>query len=158
MERGRKIREWGIEFPLTVCLGSSTCSSLKSSHCGTSSTPRCLFLLLGPTYCGLLAGPKHGQHRTISTTGCPQISGRKEHPTKVTSHATTHPQMLANAKRRAQRSARMYQTHNFINNNTAKEKHGGRKPLKRRASDFCSISCPWRLVKWDMYHVSSAAW
>lgn len=60
-EKGEKKREWGIGFPLTVCLGSSTCSSLKSSHCGTSSTPGCLFLLLGPTCCGLVEARKTGQ-------------------------------------------------------------------------------------------------
>ena len=50
-EGGKKAR--GIEFPLTVCLGSSICSSLKSSHCGPSPAPACLFLLLGPSHCGL---------------------------------------------------------------------------------------------------------
>lgn len=53
-------RGWGIGFPLTVCLGSSTCSSLRSSHCGTSSTLGCLFLLLGPMCCGLVEAPKTG--------------------------------------------------------------------------------------------------
>ncbi len=70
--KGEKKREWGIGFPLTVCLGSSTCSSLRSSHCGTSSTPGCLFLLLGPTCCGLVEARKTGPlpdhlHRSLSS-------------------------------------------------------------------------------------------
>lgn len=74
--KGEKKSEWGIGFPLTVCLGSSTCSSLRSSHCGTSSTPGCLFLLLGPTCCGLVEARKHGQFRTISTARYPQTRGK----------------------------------------------------------------------------------
>lgn len=49
---GRK-RGRGIEFPLTVCLGSSIWSSLRCSLCGSSSTPRSLFLLLGQSRFGM---------------------------------------------------------------------------------------------------------
>lgn len=77
-EKGEKKREWGIGFPLTVCLGSSTCSSLRSSHCGTSSTPGCLFLLLGPTCCGLVEARKQGKSRTILSARCPSNQGKKQ--------------------------------------------------------------------------------
>lgn len=49
---GEEKGEGRIGFPLTESLGCPTCSSLKSSHCGTSSTPGCLFLSLGLTGCG----------------------------------------------------------------------------------------------------------
>lgn len=76
--KGEGKREWGIWFPLTVCLGSTTCSPLRFSHCGTSSTPGCLFLLLGPTCCGLVEARKQGQSGTISTAHCPQAKEKHE--------------------------------------------------------------------------------
>lgn len=77
-KRGEKKREWGIGFPLTVCLGSSTCSSLRSSHCGTRSTPGCLFLLLGPMCCGLVEARKHGLSGTISAARRPQKNNHSD--------------------------------------------------------------------------------
>lgn len=61
-----------------MCLGSSTCSSLRSSHCGTRSTPGCLFLLLGPMCCGLVEARKHGLSGTISAARRPQKNNHSD--------------------------------------------------------------------------------